>query len=113
MAPRDADDSHRDILPADVGVGYKLRYLSPATSETHGFVLQRRARCGFEVCGIDARVREGLFAAQEAGALDVPEGGLVGEYLGEGFAKGEGGLGDGVRGDVGRVVVLEVGGVGG
>lgn len=45
---------------------------------------------------VDARVREGLFATQEASTLDMPEGGLVGEFLGEGFAETEGGLVDGV-----------------
>lgn len=50
--------------------------------------------------GVDASVREGLFAAQEAGALDVPEGGLVGEYLGQGFAEGVDGPVDGVCVDV-------------
>lgn len=60
-----------------------------------------------------------MLTAEEAGALDGAEGGVVGEFLGEGGVEGEGGMGedvwvDGGRGvDVCGFVVLEVGVVGG
>lgn len=119
MAPRYADDANRNpILNISIRFRHELHYRIPAVSELYGSVLLRRARCGFEVRSVDARVREGLFATQEASTLDMPEGGLVGEFLGQGSAETEGGLVDGVglggarEVDVRGVVAMEMGIVG-